>query len=147
MHVTGLIFVCKWTIKIVNGNNAAWEKWHSQFISRGANYSWWLLMLGDFKGAQTWKNSHQSREERNQPEMFSPTLVCWCPQNVLRTSHGWREALESLLWNLASARSKGRTSPLSTGPEQCMWPWAQCLSWLGFGFPFRVEVSSKSSRI
>lgn len=50
--------------------------WHSQFISRGASYSWWRLTLGDFKGSQIWKILTHQRE-KNLTEIFSPVLCCW----------------------------------------------------------------------
>lgn len=71
--------------------------WHSQFISRGASYSWWGLTLGDFKGAQTWKFLPHQEEKIKRKYFHSFYIVDGHPG----LSHGWREGFhtrEKRLW-------------------------------------------------
>lgn len=117
--------------------------WHSQFISRGASYSWWGLTLGDFKGAQTWKFLPYQEEKIKRKYFHSFYIVDGHPG----LSHGWRERFhtrEKRLWEncwkgcsgiwLEEKAQRGHSNP-SSRPQLCMWPWASHVAWLGLNFP------------
>lgn len=118
--------------------------WHSQFISRGASYSWWRLTLGDFKGSQIWKILTHQRE-KNLTEIFSPVLCCWWSEGpegfTMAGERGatlggqglwenpWTHCFR--IWLIEEAK---RSHP-SLDSELCVWSWANHLPLLGLHVP------------